>query len=251
MSPCRLQLLDYLVELAYVHFSSQNVDLHGAVVVSAHHAHGHRPAPHHHPSSASVGGGSDSGSAGDEETGRAPPPCPEHGEGCHTLLKQKADASQIVGIYMMEAGIVFHSVLIGLALGVTGGTSFKTLLIALSFHQFFEGFAIGSAAVDSGLGAKKSFVMGVVYSLTTPVGIAIGVAVRETYNGNSTAALLTEGILDSISTGILIYVVLVELINPMFTQSKWLRAQKWWLQMLSFASLYAGAGVMAGIGNWV
>ena len=30
---------------------------------------------------------------------------------------------------------MFHSMLIGLALGVTGGTSFTTLLIALSFHQ--------------------------------------------------------------------------------------------------------------------
>lgn len=41
---------------------------------------------------------------------------------------------------------------------------------------------------------------------------------RETFNHNSTTALLVEGILDSFSTGILIYVVLVELINPMMTQ---------------------------------
>ena len=30
--------------------------------------------------------------------------CPEHGEGCQTLLRPKADASQIVGIYLMVGG---------------------------------------------------------------------------------------------------------------------------------------------------
>ena len=45
------------------------------------------------------------------------------------------DISQVVGIYLMEAGIVFHSVLIGLTLGVTAGSAFTTLLIALSLHQ--------------------------------------------------------------------------------------------------------------------
>lgn len=33
-------------------------------------------------------------------------------------------------------------------------------------------------------------------------------------------------------------------------QSKWLRAQRWWLQLLSFAALYCGAGVMAGECPW-
>ncbi len=69
---------------------------------------------------------------------------------------------------------------------------------------------------------------------------------RETFNQNAQRTLMVEGIFDSISTGILIYVVLVELLSPLMTQSKWLRAQRWWLQMLSFGSLYAGAAVMVG-----
>ena len=35
--------------------------------------------------------------------------CAVHGEGCSTLIKHKHDPSQIVGIYLMEAGIIFHS----------------------------------------------------------------------------------------------------------------------------------------------
>jgi len=40
--------------------------------------------------------------------------------------------------------------------------------------QFFEGFAIGSAVVDSGLGLWKSVMAGAIYSITTPLGIAVG-----------------------------------------------------------------------------
>lgn len=40
--------------------------------------------------------------------------------------------------------------------------------------QFFEGFAIGSAVVDSGLGVMKSMLAGAIYSVTTPLGIAVG-----------------------------------------------------------------------------
>ena len=55
---------------------------------------------------------------------------------------------------------------------------------------------------------------------------------------------------DALSTGVLIYVVLVELMTPMMTQSAWLRSRAWWLQVLSFAAFYAGAAVMAVIGKW-
>lgn len=65
-------------------------------------------------------------------------------------------------------------VIIGLTLGVTSGTSFTTLLIAIVLHQLFEGLAIGSAAVDAGVGAARCVALGCAYSLTTPVGIAVG-----------------------------------------------------------------------------
>ncbi|EFN50937.1 hypothetical protein CHLNCDRAFT_141589 [Chlorella variabilis] len=161
-----------------------------------------------------------------------------------------APASQIIGLYLAEAGIIFHSVMIGLTLGVTSGTGFKTLLVALSFHQFFEGFAIGSAAVDSGLSAREAGAMGLAFSVTTPAGIAIGIAVRESFNRNAAAALLASGICDALSAGILIYTVLCELITPMMTDSRWLRSQRWPLQVAAFLSFYAGAGAMAAVGKF-
>lgn len=43
--------------------------------------------------------------------------------------------TQVIGLYMTEAGIIFHSLMIGVTLGVTGGAAFATLLIALALHQ--------------------------------------------------------------------------------------------------------------------
>jgi hypothetical protein len=41
---------------------------------------------------------------------------------------------------------------------------------------------------------------------------------------------------------------LVELLNPMMTQSKWLQSQKWFMQTLSFVALYSGAAI--NVGYW-
>lgn len=45
--------------------------------------------------------------------------------------------------------------------------------------------------------------------------------------------------------------VLVELINPLFTQSPWLRSRRWWVQCLGFLSFWGGVTVMAVVGKWV
>jgi zinc transporter 1/2/3 len=77
-----------------------------------------------------------------------------------------------------------------------------------------------------------------------------GIGIRETFNENSTEALMVEGILDAVSAGILIYVVLVELMTPFMTQSAWLREQRWWMQCLSFACFWGGVTTLAVIGKW-
>lgn len=50
----------------------------------------------------------------------------------------------------------------------------------------------------------------ILYGLTTPLGIAVGLGVRTTYNPESTTASIVSGTLDALSAGILIYTGLVE-----------------------------------------
>ncbi|PWY83349.1 Zip-domain-containing protein [Aspergillus heteromorphus CBS 117.55] len=56
---------------------------------------------------------------------------------------ERSFRQQIAGFLILEFGIIFHSVIIGLNLGVTG-SEFATLYPVLVFHQSFEGLGIGA-----------------------------------------------------------------------------------------------------------
>jgi hypothetical protein len=77
----------------------------------------------------------------------------------------------------------------------------------------FEGLGLGARLAFLALPAKYNWVPvvgGLLYGLTTPVGIAVGLGIKSTYNPGSTTASIVSGTLDSISSGILLYTGLVE-----------------------------------------
>lgn len=50
---------------------------------------------------------------------------------------------------VLELGILVHSVIIGISLGVSDAPStLKPLLVALIFHQFLEGIGLGGCIVQ-------------------------------------------------------------------------------------------------------
>ncbi|KAK6161962.1 hypothetical protein DH2020_001803 [Rehmannia glutinosa] len=118
---------------------------------------------------------------------------------------------------VLELGIVSHSVIIGLSLGVSHSPcTIRPLIGALSFHQFFEGFALGGCISQAQFRSLHSTLMACFFAVTTPLGIAVGIGISSVYNSNSARALIIEGILDSISAGILVYMALVDLIAADF-----------------------------------
>eukprot|EP00898_Chlorokybus_atmophyticus_P003524 jgi/Chlat1/4172/Chrsp27S04275 len=159
---------------------------------------------------------------------------------------------QIVTL-VLEAGIAFHSVIIGMSLGVVTA-EFKTLLAAICVHQFFEGFALGATVIDACFDESSRtlqiVVMVLVYALTTPLGIVVGIGVRYTYNSASTTNLYTQGIFNALSGGILIYTGLVELVTYNITMNPEFRAAKLGTKLSGFLSMYIGAGAMSVIGKW-
>ncbi|PFH63001.1 hypothetical protein XA68_10413 [Ophiocordyceps unilateralis] len=67
--------------------------------------------------------------------------------------EEKASAllsTEVVSILVMEAGILFHSLLIGLTLVVAGDSFFLTLFVVILFHQVFEGLALGTRIATIG-----------------------------------------------------------------------------------------------------
>ncbi|RGB34153.1 Zinc/iron permease [Rhizophagus diaphanus] len=172
-----------------------------------------------------------------------------HAHGTLVLLTSKA---QTIGIIVLELGICLHSIIIGLALSVATGSDFISLLVALVFHQMFEGLGLGSriAELKFPKGSIKPWLMSLAYGTTTPFGIAIGLGVRETYDPDSQTALIVQGVLDSISAGILLYAALVELIANDFIYDSKFREKSTIYQTLAFICLLLGAGIMALIGYW-
>ncbi|EED77723.1 predicted protein [Postia placenta Mad-698-R] len=88
---------------------------------------------------------------------------------------------QIIGILMLEIGIMLHSLVIGLTLAITSGPEYTSLATAIMFHQLFEGLSLGIriatlSAVSNAKGRMGLLkpALAVSFAITTPVGIAIG-----------------------------------------------------------------------------
>ncbi|ERF68041.1 hypothetical protein EPUS_06431 [Endocarpon pusillum Z07020] len=161
-------------------------------------------------------------------------------------------AAQMTAIFVLEFGVIFHSIFIGLTLAVAG-EEFRTLYVVLVFHQTFEGLGLGSRLAVTPWPEKKSwtpYILALAYGLTTPVAIAIGLGVRESYPPGGQATLIVNGVFDSISAGILIYTGLVELIAHEFMFSRAMMNAPIKLTLLAFGFMSLGAGLMALLGNW-
>jgi zinc transporter 1/2/3 len=62
-------------------------------------------------------------------------------------MSERSFRQQIAAFLILEFGVIFHSVIIGLNLG-TAGKEFSTLYPVLVFHQSFEGLGIGARMVS-------------------------------------------------------------------------------------------------------
>lgn len=165
----------------------------------------------------------------------------------------ESTALQLGSLFFLEFGIIFHSVFIGLTLAVSG-EEFVTLYIVLIFHQTFEGLGLGSRIAECWFPPHQRkwlpWVLGVAFGLTTPIAIAIGLGVRASYPPNSPRSLITNGVFDSISAGILLYVGTVELMGNEFLHSDDFSKASFSRVFFAFAVMCCGAGLMALLGRW-
>ena len=166
-------------------------------------------------------------------------------------LTDIAFKQQIAAFLILEFGVIFHSVIIGLTLA-TAGHEFAALYPVIVFHQSFEGLGIGARLSAIPFPRRLRWMPWALcsaYGLTTPIAIAVGLGVRTTYNAGSFTANVVSGVLDSTSAGILLYTGFVELIarDFLFNPDRPDDDRK-----LAFmvVTLFLGAGIMALLGKW-
>ncbi|KAJ4899875.1 Fe(2+) transport protein 2 [Raphanus sativus] len=179
-----------------------------------------------------------------------------HSHGHGVVLSTKDDGSsdpqllryRVIAM-VLELGILFHSVVIGLSLGATNDAcTIRGLIIALCFHHLFEGMGLGGCILQADFKNVKKFLMAFFFAGTTPCGIFLGIALSSIYKDNSPTALITIGLLNACSAGMLIYMALVDLLATEFMGSMLQGSIK--LQIKCFASAVVGCAVMSVVAIW-
>lgn len=114
-------------------------------------------------------------------------------------------AKQFSETLVVEFSLTVHSILVGLALGVTLDDSFQPLFIALVFHQMLEGVALGCRLAESVLGFWNEMMFSFIFSVSCPIGIIIGISAYSSINQSGQTISLVAGIFDGIGAGLLLY----------------------------------------------
>jgi solute carrier family 39 (zinc transporter), member 1/2/3 len=185
--------------------------------------------------------------------------CEAHGHQHLTVVPPRDMGSirRVISAICMEFGVTLHSVFVGLAIGLTTDKELKPLLVALVFHQLFEGMSMGSRLADAQFNGGLDVVLALVFSVSAPVGMAaatIAVSVsRDAMAGSGFVTLM--GVLDSFCGGILLYLAFTLLLGDFVADMKHYCAEgqpfRVWKKIGMFLALWIGMGLMALVGNWL
>jgi len=117
--------------------------------------------------------------------------------------------------YLLLVALSFHGFFEGMALGLQGGpldTFF--LFIAIISHKWAEAFTLGISFHKAQTDKQTFIILIILFSMFTPIGILIGLVLA----GGS---MLIEGIFLAMSTGTFIYVACSEVIVEEFAITKY------------------------------
>ncbi len=161
-------------------------------------------------------------------------------------------AAQITAIFVLEFGVIFHSIFIGLTLAVTD--NFIILFVVLVFHQTFEGLGLGArlglATWPPGTRRWTPYLLGMLYAVSTPFAIGMGLVASQSLALEAATSKIVNGVFDAISGGILMYTALVELIAHEFMFNPEMRKAGLGMQLSAYACVVLGAGLMALLAKW-
>ena len=180
-------------------------------------------------------------------------------------------------------GIMIHSLVIGLTLVITSGSEFSmalplpfcvhsdlvlvaSLVTAIIFHQLFEGLSLGirisslpqtrikpkpkCRSKSGGEFSLLQITLMILFAITTPIGILIGLIAFSSSESSIAHAKLTQGLLCAVSAGMLIYVSCVEMLAGDFVMDSNLWRSAVWRQILALGSLMVGVVGMSVVGVW-
>ncbi|KAJ0303832.1 hypothetical protein COL516b_006272 [Colletotrichum fioriniae] len=170
--------------------------------------------------------------------------------GAPQIVTEEEQSKLLRQCLLLEGGILFHSVFIGMAISVATGPTFIVFLIAISFHQTFEGLALGSriAAIQLPRSSARPWLMVLAFGGTTPLGQLIGLIVHNLYDPMSQTGLLMVGFMNAISAGLLLFAGLVQLLAEDFLSEKSYKILQGRKRLNAYMAVIGGASLMAIVG---
>jgi zinc transporter 1/2/3 len=165
----------------------------------------------------------------------------------HAVVGRSADQDRALSkSLVLEVAIAVHSVIIGFGFGSLGpkDTSLiQVLIIALSFHQFFEAISLGTCVAESALTNVVVVILCVVFVITFPIGVAVGVCTSSSLSGN-----IVKSCANGFAAGMLLYASLVEMVSHDFSATS-VRSNPT-LKMQMYIALVTGCTSMAVLAIW-
>lgn len=140
----------------------------------------------------------------------------EHSYPCITTLHPRKETyKSILSFWMLEIACVFHSIFIGLSLGMipisSMSNTYTSLTIALCLHQVLEGVSVGNLSNELHISNIKVVLSAFVYSIAAPLGIIIGMCIDKNLVANKTSTIIVLSF-QGFAAGMLLYVALFQLI---------------------------------------
>jgi len=150
----------------------------------------------------------------------------------------------IVRSLVLVIALSLHSLFEGLAIGLQPTFDDTIQLFgALALHKGILAFSLGLNMVQSKLGTRAVIISSVTFSLSSPVGTAIGIAIVDMWS-DGTAANATIGALQGIACGTFIYIIFFEILPHEFMKK---RARTYPDRMLKVLFLIIGFSVIVAV----
>ncbi len=151
-----------------------------------------------------------------------------HNHTAHHIL----DHSSLRSVLLLIA-LTFHSVFEGLAIGLQQASGqLLSVFAAVIIHKAIMAFSLGLTIAQSNLSAKSIFASVLIFSLASPVGMAIGIGLTDMEQ--SLGRDIANGVLQGLSGGTFLYITFFEVL-PSELNNEYSRMLKMFFILLGYS----------------
>lgn len=130
--------------------------------------------------------------------------------------KASSNRQSVLRAVFLAVALSVHSIFEGLAFGLIENEAVAIeVFIGIIIHKTVIGLSLGIAFVTSKSNICLALVLTIIFVVSSPVGIAIGLGIH-THTGDSSASRVTSAVLEAIACGTFIYITFLELIGHEF-----------------------------------